>query len=508
MTDMGARSEAAGSRRRFVPSSSRTSGRARIGTRRVKLTRRVPAATIAISGIGASEQVSWSSRREYNVNLPSGAADRALQVRGSVVSSRDFYMPAYEFGFGVSRMEKPVTNACIVSESVFDETPMNFDAPEEHGLLRQNVRRFFAEELPESTIREMDQARKVPKTLWKRFAELGWMGLSIPLEYGGSGADLTTGIVLCEELSRQFPSLGSDYVIFSMAARAIREHGTEKQKETLLPRMARGEFMFAFGITEPSGGTDVLALKTRAQLVGGEWVINGQKLYTTFADDADAILVVCRTDPPEEGKRARGLSLILAPRHQPGFTIRRLNLMACRAACTCETFIEDVRAPSDGLLGERGRGWYHLLATLDEERILTASIYVGIMDGVLAQALQYANDRTAYGRPIGAFQAVQHPIAEIATDLEHSRTMVTKAAWLLANGRECSKEAAMAKLFASEAAVRATNRGMRVLAGYGLVEESPMERLFRDARLGPFSPISNEMARNFIGQRLGLPRSY
>jgi acyl-CoA dehydrogenase len=386
--------------------------------------------------------------------------------------------------------------------------PMSFDFQEEHELLRENVRRFFAEELPEAKIREMDQARKVPKSLWKRFSELGWMGLSIPVEYGGSGADLTMGTILCEELSRQFPSLGTNYVIFSMAARAIREHGTAKQKAELLPRMARGEFMFAFGITEPSGGTDVLGLKTRAQLEGDEWIINGQKLFTTFADDADAILVVCRTDPPEENKRARGISLILAPRHQPGFTIRRLQLMGHRAACTCETFIENVRAPADGLLGERGRGWYHLLATLDEERILSAAIYVGIMDGVLAQAVQYAKDRTAFGRSIGAFQAVQHPIAEIATDLEHSRMITMKAAWLLSKGRECSKEAAMAKLFASEAAVRATDRGMRVLAGYGLVEESPMERLFRDARLGPFSPISNEMAKNFIGQRLGLPRSY
>lgn len=393
-------------------------------------------------------------------------------------------------------------------DQALGDKPMNFDAPEEHELLRQNVRRFFAEELPEVKIREMDQARKVPKALWKRFAELGWMGLSIPEEYGGSGADLTTGVVFCEELARQFPSLGADYVIFSMAARALREHGTQKQKDELLPRMARGEYMFAFGITEPSGGTDVLSLSTRAQLDGEEWVINGQKVFTTFADDADAILVVCRTDPPSEGKRARGLSLILAPRNQSGFAIRRLHLMGMRAACTCETFIENVRAPADGLLGDRGRGWYHLLSTLDEERILSAALYVGIMDGVLAQATQYASDRTAYGRPIGAFQAVQHPIAEIATDLELSRTMVTKAAWLLANGRECSKEAAMAKVFASEAAVRSTDRGLRVLAGYGLVEESPMERLFRDARLGPFSPISNEMARNFIGQRLGLPRSY
>lgn len=385
---------------------------------------------------------------------------------------------------------------------------MNFERVQEHEMLRDSVRAFFERELPEKRIREMDRARKIPRDIWKRFAALGWQGLSVPTEFGGSGADVMTAAVFTEELARRFPSLATDWLLVSMTARILRESGTAKQKAELLPRLAAGDFLMSFGMSEPGGGTDVLALKTRALLQGGEWVVRGQKLYTSFADDADAILVLCRTDPAPDAKRARGLSLVLTPRNQPGVQVRRLELMGQRAACTCEVFLDDARAEADAVVGEQGRGWYTLLHSLDEERILCAAMYVGITAAALEQALQYAKDRNAFGRPIGAFQAVQHPLAEMATELEQIRLLTAKAAWLQSQGMDCATEAAMAKLAASEAAVRATDRGMRVLGGYGLVEESPMERLFRDTRLGPFSPISNEMVKNFVSERLGLPRSY
>jgi acyl-CoA dehydrogenase len=384
---------------------------------------------------------------------------------------------------------------------------MNFERVPEHEILRDSVREFFERELPEERIREMDRARRIPREMWQRFAKLGWSGLSVPTEYGGSGADVSTGAVLCEELSRRFPSLATDWLLIAMTARVLRESGTAAQKKELLPRLAAGEFLMSFGMSEPGGGTDVLALKTRAALQGNEWVVRGQKLFTSFADDADAILVLCRTDPAES-KRSRGLSLILTPRNQPGVQVRRLELMGQRAACTCEVFLDDARAPADAVVGEQGRGWQTLLRTLDEERILCAAMYVGITAAALDQALQYARDRSAFGRPIGTYQAVQHPLAETATELEQIRLLTAKAAWLQSQGKDCATEAAMAKLAASETAVRATDRCMRVLGGYGLVEESAMERLFRDARLGPFSPISNEMVKNFVAERLGLPRSY
>jgi acyl-CoA dehydrogenase len=385
---------------------------------------------------------------------------------------------------------------------------MDFELVHEHLMLRESVREFFARELPEERIREMDRARRIPRDLWKRFAQMGWQGISVPTDYGGSGGDVSTATVFCEELARRFPSLATDWLLVSMTARVLRESGTPAQRKELLPRLAAGDFLMSFGMSEPGGGTDVLALQTSATRHGDEWVVRGQKLYTSFADDADAILVLCRTDPADGPKRARGLSLVLTPRHQPAVQVRRLELMGMRAACTCEVFLDDARAPADALVGTRGDGWRTLLASLDEERILCAAMYVGITSAALDQALQYARDRNAFGRPIGAFQAVQHPLAETATELEQIRLITAKAAWLQSNGRDCAVEAAMAKLAASEAAIRATDRCMRVLGGYGLVEVSAMERLFRDARLGPFSPISNEMARNFVGERLGLPRAY
>ena len=384
---------------------------------------------------------------------------------------------------------------------------MDFDPPAEHEILRDSVRRFFEEELPEPRIRELDRSRKIPKALWKRFAELGWMGLSVPEEFGGSSANVMTAAVLTEELAYRFPSLATDWLLVSMTARTLREYGSKDQRAEPAFHGSLQAIPWRFGMTEPSGGTDVLGLTTRAERDGDGWVVRGQKLYTSFADDADAILVLCRTDDVE-GKRAGGLSLILTPRNQEGVEVRRLELMGMRAACTCEVFLDDARAPADAIVGQRGRGWYHLLSSLDEERILCAAMYVGITAAVLDQALEYSKERTAFGRPIGSYQALQHPLADVATDLEQIRLLTQKAAWLQSNGRECASEAAMAKLAATEAAIRATDRCMRVLAGHGLVEETPMERLFRDARLGPFSPISNEMVKNFLGERMGLPRSY
>ncbi|WP_158585614.1 acyl-CoA dehydrogenase family protein [Pseudooceanicola sediminis] len=389
------------------------------------------------------------------------------------------------------------------------QTVLDFSQDPGHEMIRDQVRSFFERELPETSIRAADRARKIPDKILRAIADLGWHGLTIPESHGGAGADVTYAAVLVEEVARRFPSMATDLVGFFMGARAVAEHGSAAQKDAWLPKMAIGDFTFAFGITEPDCGTDALRAKTRAvKQDDGSWKINGRKLYTSFAAEADAVLVLARTSPHPEGKPARGLSLLMVPTDQPGFEARRMQLMAHRAACTCETYYDDAVAPADGLLGEEGRGFYHLIKTLDEERILAAAIYIGIMQGVLDAAVGYAQERIAFDRPIGAFQAVQHPLADIATDLHHARLFTTKAAWMISRGIECSSEAAMAKVFASEAAQRATDRGMRILAGYGLVEESPMERLFRDARLGLFSPVSNEMSRNFIGERLGLPRSY
>lgn len=379
---------------------------------------------------------------------------------------------------------------------------------EEHELLRSSVRRFVATELPPERVRELDEQRAWPRSLWQRLADLGWTGLMVDEAHGGAGAELSHAAVVTEELARGFASLAVDFVLASMMAAVIEAWGTGEQATTLLPRIASGASIVALGMTEPSGGTDVLALRTHAHQTPAGWSVRGQKLYTSMGDEADQILVLARTDPAPEAHRARGLSLILVPTDQAAVSVRRLRLMGMRAAATCEVFLDDARAPRGALVGERGRGFHHLLAALDHERILGAAISLGIAEAALAEARAHARVREAYGRPIGAFQAVAHPIVDTAIDVAASRALLERALARHAAGEGCAEEASMAKVAAAEAAVRATDRGMRVLAAHGMSEESSMGRCLRDARLGVFSPISNEMARNFLAERMGLARSY
>ena len=384
-----------------------------------------------------------------------------------------------------------------------------YDPNPEHELLRETVREFFRKELPHERIRELEEQRlPIPRESWRKLGELGWLGLTLPERYGGGGAGMVTAIVMQEEVGRGWGSLGSDCIAVSMVARLLVAHGNEEQRELILPALARGDIRCAFSLSEPGGGTDLLALRTRGELENGEWVIRGQKLYTSLATDADWVFVLCRTDEPTEGKKARGLSMILAPMKQDAIAVRKLRLLGVRSAGTSEVFYDGARTPEKNLVGERGRGFYHLIGSLNDERITAASNGLGIAAAVFEEALRYAKERTAFGRPIGQFQSLQHYIADMAIDIEQSRLLTQKAAWLLQEGRPCSLEAVMAKVSVAEMLQRVTDRGMRILAGHGFTDDSPMERYFRDARLQPFSPMSNEMGRNTIGELLGLPRSY
>ena len=384
-----------------------------------------------------------------------------------------------------------------------------YDPNPEHELLRETVREFFRKELPHERIRELEEQRlPIPRELWKKMGELGWLGLTVPEEYGGSGAGTLTAIVLMEELGRGWSSIGSDWVLLSMMVRLLVNHGNEQQREAVLPGLARGDIRCAFSLSEPGGGTDLLALTTRAKLEDGEWVIRGQKLYTSAATDCDLVCVLCRTDEPTEGKQARGLSMILTPMQQDAITVRKLRLLGVRSAGTSEVFYDGARTPEENLVGERGRGFYHLIGSLNDERISAAANGIGIASAAFDEALRYAKERTAFGRPIGQFQSLQHYLADMAIDIEQSRLLLQKAAFLHSTGRPASMEAAMAKVSVAEMLQRVTDRGMRILAGHGFTDDSPMERYLRDGRLQPFSPMSNEMGRNTIGELLGLPRSY
>jgi acyl-CoA dehydrogenase len=392
----------------------------------------------------------------------------------------------------------------VASDSVTPVAPRD-----EERMLRESVRRFLDAELPLERVRELDEQRSVPVELWRKLGELGVTGLLVAEEHGGSDADVRLDYAVIQELARRYASLAAGYMVVSMAARFVTENGTPEQCERLLPGLARGDSLVSFGLTEPGTGTDMNGLRSRAKLDGGRWRVSGQKLYITLAADARVLIVLARTDEPSPGGRAsEGLSLILVDRDQPGVEVRRLRMAGLRGAGTTEVFLDGAEAAEDDIIGGRGNGFRALVGTLNHERILQAYMAVGIAEVAWEDARRYALEREAFGRPIGAFQAVQHPLAETFVDLEGARLLCEKAAALEAAGKPCVLEAAVAKHAAGEAAVRATDRAMRVQAGFALTEESDLMRYHRDARDMVSGPVSNEMARNLIAERCGLPRSY
>lgn len=379
----------------------------------------------------------------------------------------------------------------------------------EERLLRESLRAWLDQHLSVERARELDEARSVPTAIWRSLGELGVTGLLIPEEYGGAAADIRLDYVVIEELARRYASLAAGYMVVSMAGKCLAEDGTAAQREALLPGLASGEHLLSFGLTEPDTGTDMNGLKTKAEEVDGGWRLSGQKLYITLAADATQIMVLARTDAPADPTRpSDGLSLILTATDQPGVEVRRLRMAGLRGAGTTEVFLDNAEAPAEAIVGERGKGFRSLVGTLNHERILQAYMAIGIAEQAWEEGRQYALDREAFGRQIGAFQAVQHPLAESYVELEGARLLARRAAEVEASGESSALEAAVAKHAAGEAAVRATDRALRIQAGFGLTEESDLMRHHRDARDMVSGPISNEMARNLIAERCGLPRSY
>jgi acyl-CoA dehydrogenase len=388
------------------------------------------------------------------------------------------------------------------------ETLMEFDLNEEQQMLRDSVRKLLKDEFPKSYARECDEQRRFPRELWNRMAAMGWLGLPIPEQYGGTGGSELDMSILVEELARGVTAGALAYVVsLCFGGKSLQYFGEHEQKEEYLPKLARGEILFALGLTEASGGSDILSLTTRAEVDGDDFVINGEKMFITLAHEADFMITVARTGEPVP-KKSYGLSLLITDMKSPGITVERLDQFGMRATGINHIVLKDLRVPRANVLGEMNKGWYHLLHTLNNERITLGAMGVGIAQAALDDALEYAKQRTAFGKPIGQLQAIQHRIANMAAEIECARWQVYRAAWLQSEGRPCGYEATMAKMVASEVAYRTASTGMHILAGQGYLMEQDMQRYFRDARLGTFSPVSNDMARNFIAEQLGLPRSY
>tara|TARA_R110002110_G_scaffold61833_2_gene173041 strand:+ start:7071 stop:8234 length:1164 start_codon:yes stop_codon:yes gene_type:complete len=387
---------------------------------------------------------------------------------------------------------------------------MDFSLSDEQTAFRDMVRRWVDAELPKSLSRDLEAKEKdYPFEIWDKLKGAGFFGIGIDEEFGGQGGDVIMQMIMARELARSLSGLLWVWGLTSFAGgKSIGLYGSDEQKKKFLPKIAAGECRVSIGFTEPGGGTDVLgAMRTTAEKVEGGWKINGEKMWSSASHVADYILMLVRTDKNVE-KQHHGLTLFFVPGDAEGMENHLLPKLGMRAIGSSRITLTDVFVPDELVLGEPGRAWYMLLPTLNNERIMVGAQCLGAIDGVLEDAVDYAKQRNAFGKPIGEFQAIQHYIADIATMQQQVELMLYYVAWLQATGQECGVQANMLKMVASESAVKAADLGIQILGGMGYSAETDMQRYWRDHRILRMTPISNEMVRNSIAESFGLPRSF
>lgn len=378
---------------------------------------------------------------------------------------------------------------------------MDFALSDEHRNLQSTLRNFFETEAPTHVISELDRNEIYPAEIYAKMAAIGLCGITIDEQYGGSPADELAICIVSEEMARAGACLVYSFIpTVTFCAKGIQRFGTEDQKRAYLPEVAAGKMRFAMALTEPAAGSDLTGLSTRARSDGPDFVINGQKVFTTGADTADYLFAFVRTDA--EAKAHRGLSVLLIPRAAPGVTVRPLQKLAGQATHTCEVFLDDVRVPREALVGELNQGARIIFELLDGERILVGAQGVGIAQGALDFALKYAEERRQFDQAIIDFQAVGHMLADMALDVESARWITWRAAWKKEQGLPCSLEASMAKVIGSEASTRTVLKGMQILGGYSYTTDYPMERWYRETKLNEIAGGSNQIQRNLILRNL------
>jgi butyryl-CoA dehydrogenase len=380
---------------------------------------------------------------------------------------------------------------------------MDFQLTEEHLLIKKMVRDFAEKEIAPRA-EDIDATDQFPADIFKRMGELGILGIPFAESYGGSGGDYLSLLIALEEIARVS---GSVAIILdaqtSLCCEPIYLFGTEDQKKKYLPHLTRGDKVGAFGLTEPQAGSDAGATRTRAVRAGDEWVITGQKQFITNGSLADVLVITARTDPD---KGTHGISSFIVEKGTPGFQVGRdEKKMGLKGSVTSQLFFENCRIPVGNLLGKENEGFKQFLTTLDAGRLAISAMAVGLAQGAFDRAVAYSKEREQFNQPIARFQAIQWMIADMATDIDAARLMVHRAAWLKGQGVSFSKEAAMAKLFATEASERVCYKAIQIHGGYGYVRDYAVERMYRDQRLCAIGEGTNEIQRLVIARQvLGL----
>jgi short-chain 2-methylacyl-CoA dehydrogenase len=377
---------------------------------------------------------------------------------------------------------------------------MNYELTEEQELLRRTVRDFSESKVAPSA-EELDREERFPYELVQEMAELGLMGIPIPEEYGGAGADTVSYAIAIEELTRVDSSVAITVAAHtSLGTMPIYLYGSEEQKEEWVPQLASGAKLAAFGLTEASAGSDAGATRTHAELRDGQWIVNGSKMFITNAgtDITACVTVTALTGDAE-------ISNIIVPNGTPGYDISApMKKLGWHASDTRELSFKDCAVPAGNLLGPRGKGFHQFMEILDGGRISVASMGVGLAQGAYDLAFAYAKERQQFGRPIAKFQAVQFALADMATEIEAGRQLVYRAAWLKDQGKEFALAAAQAKLYTGLLSNRAVNAALQIHGGYGFMEEYAISRLYRDQKILEIGEGTNEVQRMVIAKLLGV----